>query len=920
MTIEEILAQSKTILHKDGEEQKAGGAFSKVTFDDEDAERQKEVEVEINDADFWKKTIGEQKFKELTADEELQKRNKVKKKYTQMSERQFLKRLREVDREEENVASADIMEARLLERSSNGSSGRKVSVNDMGAKDFSGEASDDEGDDEGSATNLASQSVKVPKLCDEPLTKKFCEAAFRAISTCGYGKLDQARAQNAALSNASSNDIKYAVQSLILLNFHEAIEDTALESFDLDVEIAKENYEADMQTYSKAMNERAARIAKGAGYSRPPEAPKPKIPTFEGVRSKVCEELWIQHKFWLIPIVVDALSLEKTEAGSTRKKVLGTKPHLATTTDVHNKALEGFYISLWPQLQSRGWRNDAAIGVEAYPPKGNPMSKVLHSTVRQVLDTAKSLHQELSKIVDEILATDEEEAGKAHRESTAVIRDNGDANLEILEDPKKVYTILIELISWFCPSTMQGDERYRSFLRRNKNRLTKFQYIEALRFPLKAANLGSEGEMRIPYTKAGSPDSLNWKVAHDEVIVRAFEKYGWIEGANAYDEVLKDSSLGFPPPFGTVGDDKLFGFDDAGKKNASLWLKGTRTRAQDVVNKLEGGVGGKMTDTSLLSKLASLFGLESANEGWRVKEDVTGIGWDLGLGVDEIELPDHKQFAYRSRCVAKEILKAIQAGYYSSSGSSATFLDRDNFNCRLLVLLIKGATASFLEVQDFVRIVKVAKEEFEMLLAVLSETARARFRGLGAKFDYILSMAEERGVSIECMNELREIVGLRPVDSQGESAIFVPLKGCVVMDVGDRVVGRGVSGGIELNEAETLVLSEILDQGLPVLGGVEEGKVFNFTWKQLRENVLRSGEGESLGKEALEELKRFCGEEGEELEFAKRALELVEEVRQTAGVIESVKLQSAATEILDEGLGSGVMDHGKRMLAQWGER
>ena len=916
MTIEEILAQSKTILYKAGEEQKAGGAFSKVTFDDQDAERQKEIEVEINDADFWKKTIGEEKFKELTAEEELQKRNKERKKYTQMSERKFLESCRMA---EENVASTDMLEARLMERNYNDHSTKKTSINDMGTKDFSGEASDDEDD----------ESVKVPKLCDAALTKKFCETALRAVSTCGYGKWDHARTNHASLNDSSSKDIKYATQCLILMNFYEAVEDTALESFDLDVEIAKENFEADIGVYSRAMNERAARIGKGEPFESlpmPPKAPKPKIPTFEAVRSRVCEELWTQHKFWLIPVIVDALSSEKTEAGSTRKKVLGMKHYRASATDVHNKALQGFYISLWPQLQSRGWRNDAAIGVEAYPPKGHPMSKVLHSTVRQVLDTAKDLHLELNQIIDEILATDEEEACKAHKESTAVITDDGNVNLEILEDPKNLYKVLIELISWFCPSAMQGDERYRSFLRRNKNRMTKFQYIEALRFPLKPANLGSEGEMIIPYTKAGSPDSLHWKPAHDEVIVRASEKYGWIEGPNAYDMVLQDSSLGFPPPFGAVGDDKLFGFGDAGRKNASLWLKGTRGRAQDVVNKLGGGKGNKMADTALIGKLSTLFGLESENEEWHVSKDVAGIGWDLGLGVDAIELPDHKQFAYRSRCVAKEILKAIQAGSYSSLGGSAGTLNKENFNCRLLVLLIKGATASFLEVTDFVRIVEVAKEEFEALLAALSKTQRARVLALGAKFDRVLSMVEEGGVRIECMNLLREIVSLRPVDSLGGSPICVPLEGCVVIDDGgdNKLTTKVVSGGIELTEAETLVLGEILNQGLPVPGGVVDGEAFHFTWKQLRENVLRAGQGESVAKEAVEEVKIFCGGEGKEgeAEFAKRALGLVEVVRQTAGPIEAVKVKGGAASEggIDEGLGSGVMEHGRRMLNCWGER
>ena len=54
MGIDDILAQSKKVVHDSNDESnKAGGAFSKVTFDTGVV-----GDVDVNDPDFWKKTYG----------------------------------------------------------------------------------------------------------------------------------------------------------------------------------------------------------------------------------------------------------------------------------------------------------------------------------------------------------------------------------------------------------------------------------------------------------------------------------------------------------------------------------------------------------------------------------------------------------------------------------------------------------------------------------------------------------------------------------------------------------------------------------------------------------------------------------------------------------------------------------------------
>ena len=76
MDIDDILSGSKKIVHDDaGEQSKAGGAFSKVTFDTGAAIG----DVDIDDPEFWQKTYGADRFLELTKEEELKARTKGKK-------------------------------------------------------------------------------------------------------------------------------------------------------------------------------------------------------------------------------------------------------------------------------------------------------------------------------------------------------------------------------------------------------------------------------------------------------------------------------------------------------------------------------------------------------------------------------------------------------------------------------------------------------------------------------------------------------------------------------------------------------------------------------------------------------------------------------------------------------------------------
>ena len=718
MTIEEILAQSKTIVHDDsGADQKAGGVFSKVTFDDEDEKGRAEIDVKINDADFWKKTMGEDKFKKLTAVEKLQKR-KERKDYAEMSDYQFMKKLRPTETSGDGKAKDGGMEFTWRgKRRTRFPPTHKASKHDLGDEVFSGDNSDGEDDFD---------SNKIPKLWDNPFTKHFCEETWRAVSSFGLGKWETVKEHSPSLSEQRVGDIKYAAQSLALLYFYEAVEDTAVETFFSEVEKGKARYRRELEDYNNFMMQRASNIAKGERISKEPNKPEPNIPKEEEIISGVFKLLWNQHKFWLMPLFVEILSIEKTDKGLGRKEALAVKAVPTAASEVHNKALESFFTGLWPQLQSRGWKNVAAVGVMAQPPKGSPQSKILHCTVRHVLVTARELHKDLKKIIDQIFDIDGEEAAIDHEASTAVIRKDGSVNASILQDAKIASTVLDELISWYCPSAMRNDEAYRQYLGRNKVRLTNVQYIEALRFPLNPVTTKEgQGPFRIPFPTLGKPDEIGWGHLHDRAIVRAVKEHGWIENGEKFNRLTENQSSAFSPPYGMGVDEDLFDVKVFGKKDALLVLDSMSERARGVVTRLYGKSGkleiGRVKNKALLGKL----------------QDVQKSCSEYTTKV----IPESGKIGIRCKVIAKEIIKATQlpGGYDSIPSNLGHCLDNESYDCALLVHLIEAATGGSYDEKDSKKIGTEAKSEFETVLAFRSEEARReltkvrRSEGVGSK-------------------------------------------------------------------------------------------------------------------------------------------------------------------------------------------
>jgi len=113
----------------------------------------------------------------------------------------------------------------------------------------------------------------------------------------------------------------------------------------------------------------------------------------------------------------------------------------------------------------------------------------------------------------------------------------------------------------------------------------------------------------------------------------------------------------------------------------------------------------------------------------------------------------------------------------------------------------------------------------------------------------------------------------------------------------------------DARRVEVLVLGEVANKGLPILG-FDESAEFNVSWSSLRNDIVE-------GAKEDEETLQFCGD-GAGVEFKKKVIGLVEAVRQ-AGIAESEGDADSFTGASDDGLGLGVMEHGGRLLWTWGK-
>ena len=829
MSIEEILKNSKTVIHDpEKQSEKAGGEFSKVSFDNED---DNETRVAINDEDFWEKTLGREKFEKLTATKEQpKKRIKITKNYTEDY----------YGLGDEEFSSPDDGESSRKKRA------KRFKGLGREGYDFSGDKSDwsDEEWDQDNDDDASNVALPKPQVWSTHIPMAVFQKVFRAAMNYGYGCWKQIRKSNDLVQKYCESDVKYALDCMVLVYLTETLNTESLK--------------------------RQEKLKSEANDSAPAKS-------YEDIRKDVFRDTWRAYKFWVMDILVDIQKFGRTEVGKARKKKFLKQKDAWTVAhdELHNKAVDFFWKSLWPQLSSRGWKNEGFVGFKGVPPKSKSQMNVYYDSIGSILGPAKHLHGELSHIIDQISSLDadskkqEQEASKGDRKDTAHVEDSEAA---LLTKADAAYPIFNEIFEWYIPSAMRTDKKFRLSVADNLRYLSRVHHIEALKIPLQDKSLGAEGDVLVPHLKNKSPDAELWRREHDIVLIKAIQKHGWISDKN-FLVISKDPELQWPTPYGPGcsgegGSDQVSTTTD----DPLLIRSELCARASMICNKAYDKDG---ISTDLLSaSLKRTFNLNQV----AVDGQGGGLKWVPGdaevgkehracrssglMGGKRSELPEKSLLNARAVALAKEISYTAESGYSETLRfykQKAAFASDPAF--QLLVTVVEAATGGLPSAMNFVKMVDIAKAEFDTLLSSAGNSTRQTMLTFSKNFEEARIITDT--LSVDNMNKLRAVVGLEEIDAfefeerillskeeskrseliklekekaKSETAAYNAL--VKSKKVKNAAVFESQTSGLNLTRAEVTILHQILDMGIPVSSSSDiSDDPFDWTWQKLSERM-----------------------------------------------------------------------------------
>ncbi|GMH56564.1 hypothetical protein TrST_g9049 [Triparma strigata] len=816
MDVDELLAKAKTVVH-DGNSggNKAGGVFSKVTFNA--ADEKPEDEIDVDDPAFWAKAIGEDKFKALTAEEVLEKRTKNKVAY--YTDNAFERHDDLEDYEDDGQSPSD-----------------SESMSGDGTEEGDGNEAIE---DDSPAFKFYQVDWKISQYQVTRQNQRYLEALLQQMtlhgiftrSARGWTERDaQGRAvwipsrwqihESFSNSVAGRMDVKeeraYCLV-IVLRLFWEWTKREAITAREKSLRFKIETWEA--KKFSQEYEGEEEGEEEVEVEMRPTEKDLEPLDT---IQMREFTLLWKMHKAWFIKALDEVREYEKTEFGHIRKTLIlgkAANPALGVlSTDVHKEAIEVFKSSLWDSLKTRMWTWNATIGMSFSPPAKLARRKDEKlPSIRSVLQRVAEDYKELLPVVHAVLDKDKE-CRRRDEEAMQKIRADAAAlpapSTLSQETPEEVYNIFKGLYSWFVPAHVREDINWLKKIKssRMKTALSKIHLIELLEVPLREANY-DETMMRVPLTTLGLP-TPTWGARQDIQLLSLVDKYGSPDTGNTdldketYSKMEDHASFlwgqytpeistiipGLPPqqPPQFFESHLHMTYKRASELDLSVLSDGVREKLREAFSNTFGAL---MVAPALKTEVVDpgesvvmdIEVTEEAKGALAAKPAPAGPQPDASPEITDLSLPPRRALQTRLKALHKNIVRTASLGWESQlkwrAEALPTFRKGDP-GTELLFCLLEVATSLDLTEADFSLMECFIRNEIILISNAMINQAHSNTANVGIKLLAIGHLIKEYQIMVtqwtpnlpqifktdrdEAINALRRLGSLPEIDRTKE--------------------------------------------------------------------------------------------------------------------------------------------------------
>eukprot|EP00934_Nitzschia_sp_Nitz4_P009022 Nitzschia sp. Nitz4//scaffold97_size77645//18109//25086//NITZ4_005513-RA/size77645-augustus-gene-0.24-mRNA-1//1//CDS//3329560641//9012//frame0 len=482
--------------------------------------------------------------------------------------------------------------------------------------------------------------------------------------------------------------------------------------------------------------------------------------TENNLLEKAFQKLWSKHKEWASRVLLDARSYLANN---------DPRENPSEESDSKDPVTEAFYGNMWNSLKTRGWVEE----LDADSSMTYKFESHVFNSPNAVLNEVARIHPELKHVTLAVLQEIEDSRTKLGQKNEQTRMQH----LSITSD-NVTFESLKTLLWCYAPLQLVGNKRHKS-IAVGRRCLTSCQNMETVSTLLSAKD-GNLTQRLKTESKSALPDP-SWTVEHDEVLVNAIAKHGWIDGKTSYQAIADDKSLEWPRPFGqssvptSSGDEESKILSDTAKRAAHF--------LGDCAELLSNFKG--FNEDTIVEKYGLVSG-DGENEKWIVDE--AKLHGALDFSADQIQpLPGKKELSKRSKQI---LLKWKSKGSDASTPSSGPSLEKkfgfavietNNPNCFLLSEMVRGlAKSSFAKVADDMRLLcSLAIEEASALQQAFetspSSKALGRPQHYGKIADQIkLALRSYGTTSVPAKNLIRAMVGMEPVQPKSPGDPMFP--------------------------------------------------------------------------------------------------------------------------------------------------
>lgn len=578
--------RAKTVVHENtgSKSSAAGGTFSKASFkvpstpDGKKGTGATDMDVDIDDPDFWKKMVGEAKVDDVV-DETGKKRKRKQANYSETAyKKQFDSHLRLSESDDEDDSGSDSDEVR--------------------EDDFDEDDADDSSDTSGSQTHVRKKRkkeyAKWGRKDSQGWKRSDADTLVKSLHAYGYGNMPWEEFRTKCELNAyDAFEVSFFVVSFRL----HAIDLYLLMRYQIQHmswsvilttlhEVTEENVAAYQRKLDKA-KEKAAQKRKLAEEANPAfkQAPADVSGGVLGMRlqnevdSAKAKQL-LEQQFqslvqsqasWLPFVLNDAKAFGMTHPARPQETV---DRYLASSARKNVQTPQGknavFAQNLWPQLKNRGWKveqvNDGGQMSTKYSFGGEtvcaiPVRRVAieisnltysflqYKSPEAVMLALVSIHPELASTVDMV------------QQSLAMLkrRDEQEKSSHLARIASNTLTLddLERHLHHFAPLQLLVDRGTSKRLGLVKRLLTTCATLfNAHDIVLKAktdtVGVGSPADkiaQSLMIDKRMYLPLPGWTANHDAVLILAIAKHGWIEHDACCRAITADKTTKWGPPF-----------------------------------------------------------------------------------------------------------------------------------------------------------------------------------------------------------------------------------------------------------------------------------------------------------------------------------------------------------------------------------